>query len=48
MVWGAATVMDETRRRFRSLNLTWKELPTLWDVDTPADLARLHDEKLLG
>jgi rSAM/selenodomain-associated transferase 1 len=48
MVWGTATVMDETRRRFRSLNLTWKELPTLWDVDTPGDLARLHDEKLLG
>jgi rSAM/selenodomain-associated transferase 1 len=48
MVWGTATVMDETRRRFRSLNMTWKELPTLWDVDTAADLARLHDEKLLG
>jgi glycosyltransferase A (GT-A) superfamily protein (DUF2064 family) len=48
MTWGTATVMDETRRRMRALALSWRELPTLWDVDTPQDLARLQKEKLLG
>jgi rSAM/selenodomain-associated transferase 1 len=48
MTWGTATVMDETRRRMKALALSWRELPALWDVDTPEDLARLQKEKLLG
>jgi rSAM/selenodomain-associated transferase 1 len=48
MTWGTATVMDETRRRMKALALSWRELPALWDVDTPEDLARLQTEKLLG
>jgi uncharacterized protein len=44
MVWSTSSVMEETRRRLRSLGLTWRELDTLWDVDTPADLARLRRE----
>lgn len=48
MIWGTAMVMDQTRQRFRSLNLTWRELPTLWDIDTAEDLVRMQKEKLLG
>jgi glycosyltransferase A (GT-A) superfamily protein (DUF2064 family) len=39
--------MAETRRRLQSLTLSWRELPTLWDVDTPEDLERLRRENLL-
>jgi len=45
--WGVATVLDETRKRLRSLGLTWRELAPLWDVDTPADFARLQRERLI-
>ena len=45
--WGTKTVMTETRRRLQSLTLSWRELPTLWDVDTPEDLDRLRRENLL-
>jgi rSAM/selenodomain-associated transferase 1 len=48
MEWSVATVMDETRRRLRSLGLSWRELAPLWDVDTPEDVARLQRERLLG
>ncbi len=41
MSWGVSTVMAETRRRLAEAGLTWRELEPLWDVDTPADLARL-------
>jgi len=42
MPWSTAEVMDETRRRLKALGLTWQEPVTLWDVDAPADLARLR------
>jgi hypothetical protein len=42
MKWSTPEVMTETRRRLAALGLTWKELPRLWDVDTPADLDRLR------
>jgi hypothetical protein len=45
--WGKETVMDETRRRLQSLTLSWRELLTLWDVDTPHDLERLQREQPL-
>lgn len=41
ITWGLATVMAQTRQRLRSLNWTWSEPATLWDVDLPHDLERL-------
>ena len=40
VAWGSASVLAETRQRLARLGASWAELPTLWDVDTPADLAR--------
>jgi hypothetical protein len=42
MTWGTDMVMAETRRRLGQGGLTWRELPPLWDVDRPEDLARLR------
>ena len=39
--WGSAGVMQQTRERLRASGLAWRELPPLWDLDRPADLARL-------
>jgi rSAM/selenodomain-associated transferase 1 len=41
MTWSVDAVMAETRRRLAQHGLTWRELPPLWDVDRPEDLARL-------
>jgi rSAM/selenodomain-associated transferase 1 len=38
--WGTAEVLPTTRERAQSLGLRYAELPVLWDLDTPADLAR--------
>jgi len=38
--WSTPGTMAATRARLLSANASWKELPTLWDVDEPADLAR--------
>jgi len=42
MPWSTPIVMDETRRRLRTLGLTWHEPVTLWDVDLPQDLERMR------
>ena len=42
MPWSTTEVMNETRRRLQALGLVWQEPVTLWDVDAPADLARLR------
>lgn len=42
VLWGAATVMRETRTRLARGNWRWRELAPLWDVDRPEDLARLR------
>jgi rSAM/selenodomain-associated transferase 1 len=42
MPWGTPFVMNETRRRLRTLGLTWREPVTLWDVDLPRDLERMR------
>ena len=42
MTWGTDTVMAETRVRLAQSRLSWRELPPLWDVDRPEDLARLR------
>lgn len=39
--WGSGAVMSQTRDRLNALNLRWAEPAILWDVDRPADLARL-------
>jgi rSAM/selenodomain-associated transferase 1 len=45
MEWSTAMVMDETRRRMQALALSCRELTPLWDVDSPADLARLQGSR---
>ncbi|MEP6702489.1 MAG: TIGR04282 family arsenosugar biosynthesis glycosyltransferase [Betaproteobacteria bacterium] len=39
--WSTGGVMSETRAQLSARGTTWLELPVVWDVDTPADLARL-------
>lgn len=41
IAWSTNAVMAQTRRRLAAAGLRWTEPATLWDVDTPADLARL-------
>src|ERR1700730_5443970 len=41
LTWSTDTVMAETRRRLTRLGLSGPERARLWDVDEPADLARL-------
>lgn len=40
--WGSDRVMAQTRKRLTEYSLSWVEPVTLWDVDRPADLARLY------
>jgi uncharacterized protein len=42
MTWSTDQVMAQTRQRLARGGLTWRELPPLWDVDRPEDLARLR------
>ena len=41
--WGKATVLAAQRQCFRALDWRWHEGATRWDVDRPADLARLAE-----
>jgi uncharacterized protein len=43
MPWGTPGVIGATRRRLKDLGLSWEEPLVLWDLDTSADLARLHE-----
>lgn len=38
--WSTPRVMAQTRERLADAGLHWIEGETLWDIDTPADLAR--------
>ena len=38
--WSSADTMAATRAKLRAAGIRWHELPTLWDVDAPPDLAR--------
>jgi len=40
-------VMGQTRARLEEAGSRWKELDTLWDIDRPADYARLQSEGML-
>ena len=42
MTWGNTMVLAETLRRCAALDLRVRQLPTLWDVDRPEDVARLR------
>lgn len=39
--WSTAKVLERTRDRAREAALRWRELPSWYDVDEPADLERL-------
>ena len=41
IAWGGAQVHRATLERLESLRFRWRALRTVWDVDRPADLARL-------
>lgn len=45
--WGSERVLKMTRERLTELNWHWLELPALWDVDRPADFARLRESGLM-
>jgi hypothetical protein len=38
--WSSAGTMAATRAKLEAQDVRWRELPTLWDVDAPSDLAR--------
>ncbi|TAL53313.1 TIGR04282 family arsenosugar biosynthesis glycosyltransferase [Pandoraea sp.] len=40
--WSTEDVMRFTRERLSAKRIRWAELPPLWDVDRPEDLARLR------
>jgi rSAM/selenodomain-associated transferase 2/rSAM/selenodomain-associated transferase 1 len=40
IAWSTASVMAVTRAQLIALGATWRELPPLWDLDLPQDLAR--------
>ncbi len=42
MPWGTEQVLSITRQRLKQLGCHWRELPLLWDVDRPEDLARMR------
>ena len=41
IAWGGDAVLAATRERLRHCRWAWSELESRWDVDRPADLARL-------
>ncbi len=46
IAWSTPQVMEQTRQRLRALGVPWCELPTLWDVDEPADWDRWQAQLL--
>jgi rSAM/selenodomain-associated transferase 1 len=44
IAWSTGDVMRATRARLRATGTRWLELPEAWDVDTPADIARLSTD----
>lgn len=40
IAWGTDRVMSRTRERLAERGVDWAELPALWDLDRPEDLAR--------
>jgi rSAM/selenodomain-associated transferase 1 len=48
VAWGGARVLAQTRARLRRLGWRSRELRTVWDVDRPADVARLGRSRTLA
>lgn len=46
IVWSTPEVLEQTRERLRDLELEWRELETLADLDTGEDLERLLDDAI--
>jgi rSAM/selenodomain-associated transferase 2/rSAM/selenodomain-associated transferase 1 len=46
IAWSTPRVMAETRAALESAGARWKELSTLWDVDTEEDLARWREPRV--
>jgi len=44
VAWGTGAVWAETRQRLAASGIVWRALPSLWDIDEPADLDRLRRE----
>ena len=42
IAWSMPQVMAQTRDQLRRTGVSWFEMPTLWDVDEPADWQRLQ------
>jgi rSAM/selenodomain-associated transferase 2/rSAM/selenodomain-associated transferase 1 len=42
IAWSTPQVMAQTRDQLRRAGVTWFEMPSLWDVDEPADWQRLQ------
>ena len=47
IAWGGDQVLNATRARLAALKWRWQELPMSWDVDRPADFARLRASGLI-
>ena len=47
MAWGSNQVVKTTRARLAAINWRWHELPPSWDIDHPADFARLQASGLI-
>lgn len=47
IAWGGDQVLAATRERLSALKWRWRELPALWDIDRPADFARLRASGLM-
>jgi uncharacterized protein len=45
--WGSRAVLSETRLRLAEAGLRWQEMPLLWDVDVPEDVARVAADQRL-
>lgn len=46
--WGSGRVLQQTKHKIDQLDLSLKELDTLWDIDNPHDLRRLKQNRQLA
>lgn len=47
IAWGGNQVMAATRDKLATLGWRWRELPSAWDVDRPADYRRLLESGII-
>ena len=46
--WSTPRVLAQTRERLHAAGASWRELPTLWDVDEPEDWLRWRSQPVIG